>query len=97
MPFYAVRVGKKPGIYKTWKECEMQVKSFSGAKYKKFTTLEDAEHFVNTNSCKSSLVDTARTNNGLFESHKVATGTSQKRKAHWDDIERKVTKSEGIN
>uniref|UniRef100_A0A336LL17 Ribonuclease H n=1 Tax=Culicoides sonorensis TaxID=179676 RepID=A0A336LL17_CULSO len=35
MPFYAVANGKIPGIYKTWAECENQVKGFSGAKYKK--------------------------------------------------------------
>uniref|UniRef100_A0A336MY29 Ribonuclease H n=1 Tax=Culicoides sonorensis TaxID=179676 RepID=A0A336MY29_CULSO len=37
MPFYAVANGKIPGIYKTWTECENQVKGFSGAKYKKVT------------------------------------------------------------
>ena len=36
MTFYAVHIGKTPGIYKTWGECQEQVKGFSGAKYKKF-------------------------------------------------------------
>lgn len=31
--FYAVKVGKIPGIYSTWNECEAQVKGVSGAKY----------------------------------------------------------------
>jgi len=47
MKFYAVSVGRKTGVYHTWKECEMQVKSYSGAKYKKFTTMQDAKQFVN--------------------------------------------------
>ena len=34
--FYAVAVGRKPGIYTDWKACEKQVKGFSGAKYKSF-------------------------------------------------------------
>ena len=45
--FYAVRVGKKPGIYMTWPECEAQVKGFPGAKYKSFPTKAEAEAFVN--------------------------------------------------
>lgn len=28
--FYAVRVGRKPGIYTTWAEAEAQVKGFVG-------------------------------------------------------------------
>ena len=39
MSFYAVAKGKKPGIYKTWKECELQVKGFPEAVYKKFDSL----------------------------------------------------------
>ena len=43
MSFYAVLKGNKPGIYKTWKECDVQIRGFSGAVYKKFDTLEEAE------------------------------------------------------
>lgn len=46
MSFYSVTRGKKTGVYKTWKECQMQVKGFSGAIYKKFDTLEEAEEFI---------------------------------------------------
>jgi len=41
--FYAVKKGKTPGIYKTWPDCQKQVKGFSGAVYKSFTSLEEAE------------------------------------------------------
>lgn len=44
--FYAVRKGRKPGVYATWAECEEQVKGFGGAAYKKFGTREDALTFV---------------------------------------------------
>lgn len=46
MNYYAVRVGKKPGIYKTWDECKNQVHGFKGASYKKFSNLKDAENFI---------------------------------------------------
>lgn len=45
--YYAVKVGRVPGIYNTWSECEKQVKGFSGATYKSFTTEEEARKYVN--------------------------------------------------
>lgn len=43
--YYAVAKGKKPGIYKTWPECEAQVKGFPGATYKKFSDEAAANDF----------------------------------------------------
>lgn len=45
--YYAVKVGTKPGIYETWAECEAQTKGFSGAQYKSFSSLSEAEQYVN--------------------------------------------------
>ncbi|GFN35253.1 ribonuclease H1 domain-containing protein [Tepidimicrobium xylanilyticum] len=47
--YYAVRVGRNKGIYKTWAECEAQVKGFSNAVYKKFSTYEEAINFIEDN------------------------------------------------
>lgn len=44
--FYAVKEGIKPGIYKTWPECSANIKGYSGAVYKGFETLEEAEAFM---------------------------------------------------
>lgn len=44
--FYAVKIGKKPGVYTTWDECKEQVNKFSGSIYKSFKTLEEAEKFA---------------------------------------------------
>ena len=44
--FYAVKIGKVPGIYQTWAQTEEQVKGFSGADYKSFPTLEEAENYI---------------------------------------------------
>ena len=43
--FYAVKVGKIPGIYLTWDECKINVIGFPNAKYKSFNTIEEAEEF----------------------------------------------------
>lgn len=45
--FYAVRVGKAPGIYYTWHDCLDQVRGFPKAAFKSFTTKDDAEAFLN--------------------------------------------------
>ncbi|KAM5165090.1 ribonuclease H1 [Mantella aurantiaca] len=44
--FYAVRRGRKPGVYNTWDECKKQVECFAGARYKKFGCEQDAWKFV---------------------------------------------------
>lgn len=45
---YVVWIGKKPGVYDSWNETESQVKGFPGAKFKGFTSLQEAENaFIN--------------------------------------------------
>lgn len=46
MAYYAVKAGKKPGIYETWDGCKAQVHGFKGAIYKKFDKKADAEAFI---------------------------------------------------
>ncbi len=41
--YYVVWRGFKPGIYETWEACKKQVTGFDGAKYKSFTSREEAE------------------------------------------------------
>lgn len=50
--FYAVKVGKTPGIYGTWSETEEQVKGFPGAVYKSFSTEEDAIKYISCEDIK---------------------------------------------
>ncbi len=44
--FYAVKVGRQPGIYCSWPECQAQVIGFSGAVFRSFLNLEAAEEFL---------------------------------------------------
>lgn len=44
--YYAVKKGKVPGIYETWNEAKAQVDGFSGAVYKSFSTLEEADKYI---------------------------------------------------
>jgi hypothetical protein len=42
--FYAVHVGRVPGIFASWDQCLEQVYRYPGAKYKKYSTLAEAEN-----------------------------------------------------
>lgn len=44
--FYAVKKGRKTGIFFTWAECEQQVKGYKGAIYKSFQTHQEAQDFL---------------------------------------------------
>lgn len=48
--FYAVRIGKEPGIYESWSECEQQVKGFKSAEYKSFATVDEAEQYMHADN-----------------------------------------------
>lgn len=53
--YYSVKSGRKPGIYNTWEKCKEQVIGFPGAEYKKFPSLEEAEHFLGRESVKMDM------------------------------------------
>ncbi|GAA5904919.1 RNase H1/viroplasmin domain-containing protein [Sporobolomyces salmoneus] len=44
--YYAVQVGRNPGIYLNWDECHAQVYRYPGCVFKKFDTLPEAQEFV---------------------------------------------------
>ena len=59
--FYAVPLGRKIGIFLTWEETKQSVNRFPGAKFKKFSNINDAVSFLqgtaNSNSFPSSLLN----------------------------------------
>jgi ribonuclease HI len=44
--FYAVKKGRKPGIYGSWAECQENTSGFPGAVFKGFPTLEEAQKYM---------------------------------------------------
>lgn len=40
--YYVVWVGRETGVFRSWTECELQIKNFPQAKYKSFETEEEA-------------------------------------------------------
>lgn len=53
--FYAVRKGKKTGIFETWEECRESVSGYSCAEYKSFPTIWQAEEFLSGTGEEPSL------------------------------------------
>ena len=43
---YAVAIGRKTGVFETWKECREHTAGYPRAKFKKFRTSGDAESFL---------------------------------------------------
>lgn len=41
--YYVVWKGHEPGIYDSWKDCQIQIKNYPGAEYKSFSSLRMAE------------------------------------------------------
>jgi ribonuclease HI len=45
-PFYAVHVGRKTGVFRSWSACKSAVLGYSGASYRKCNTMKEARLFV---------------------------------------------------
>lgn len=43
---YAVRKGRKTGLFYSWPECQEHIKSYSGAEYKSFKTEQEAKDYL---------------------------------------------------
>ena len=41
--YYVVWEGHNPGIYKTWGQCKQEIEGYPGAKYKSYTSEEEAD------------------------------------------------------
>ena len=82
--YYAVRVGKTPGIYLTWDACKAMTSGYPGAVFKSFTSLQEAEAFVGGVSVED-------TN----EKSTIATGSVKEPYAFVDGSYNKVAKVYG--
>ncbi|MDD8049318.1 MAG: ribonuclease H family protein [Thomasclavelia sp.] len=45
--YYAIKKGRKTGIFNTWNECKSYVDGYSGAVYKSFNSKEEADNYLN--------------------------------------------------
>lgn len=54
--FYAVRNGRKTGVYHTWEEAREYVQGFPSAKFKKFATETEAEYYLKTGKTEETRI-----------------------------------------
>ena len=71
--YYAVRVGKEPGIYLTWDDCKAMTNGYPGAIFMSFTSYEEAEAFIGIESV--SFDKTKVTAKTVIADNKVEIGT----------------------
>lgn len=48
--FYAVVSGRNPGVYTRWPDAKKQIVGYSGASHKSFSTLQEAQEFLDSAS-----------------------------------------------
>ena len=65
--YYAVRIGREPGIYETWDECQAQTKGFPKAQFKSFELQSQAEDFMQGIDFAGSKNASAKSGKPLFE------------------------------
>lgn len=74
--FYAVRVGRAPGIYLSWDECKKNVDGFSGPVYKSFKTRAEAEEFMGSTGGSACTGNSACTGDSAGTINSACTGNS---------------------
>ncbi|OTA96729.1 hypothetical protein M434DRAFT_95197 [Hypoxylon sp. CO27-5] len=60
--YYAVAVGREPGVYTDWDTASLAIKGWKGPKYKRFNTQEDAIEYIRMHGNEEAqkvLLDTA--------------------------------------
>ena len=84
MPYYAVRRGRKAGVYNTWDECQKNVSGHPGAQYAKFTLAAEASAYMNGCGNKSDAIREASGND--IRNTTIAVGSKCTNNAVYNDI-----------
>ena len=71
--FYAVRQGRKTGMFLTWDECKKQVMGYPGAIYKSFGTEEEAKEYLGKICSSGNLLMTII--NQILEIARIESGS----------------------
>ncbi|XP_040565219.1 ribonuclease H1 isoform X5 [Lepeophtheirus salmonis] len=66
-PYYAIACGHEVGVFDSWSKCRSLVDGFDRARYKKFSSREEAEKFVKEEAAKDAW--TGEKSNNLRKNH----------------------------
>ncbi|KAI9334496.1 hypothetical protein DFJ73DRAFT_852878 [Zopfochytrium polystomum] len=65
--YYAVRVGRRPGIFRTWDECKDLVVKYPRAEFKRFASLNEAADFLRAPALAGSSLSEAQVQSFLLD------------------------------
>lgn len=89
---YAVKKGFVPGIYTSWSECQEQINGFSGAEFKGFSVMSDAEAYMNENSVRSNAKCQVPSYEGIVgKCYAVRVGRVPGIYATWDECQKQTS------
>lgn len=77
--WYAVRVGRAAGVYRTWEACREQVEGFSGAAFQSFRSEAEARTYVGSAAAKRPAADSEPEPSGATSSKKQRAAEPPKR------------------
>lgn len=86
--FYAVRVGKEPGIYHSWADCLGQVRGFPKAAFKSFSTLTEAQAFM---SSENAMGGGGSGGGGSGKYYGVQSGRKPGVYGSWEEVLEQIT------
>ena len=69
--YYAVKVGRKPGIYTDWESCNKQIKGFPNQDCERFDTREEAEKYLGIVHEKLDKLNYGRIDEHLVQTERV--------------------------
>ncbi|AXF57618.1 viroplasmin family protein [Salicibibacter kimchii] len=72
--YYVVWQGRRPGIYQSWDECQKQVNGYKGARFKSFSSKEEAERAYYTEG-NTSITPSKKEETYIRDSMSVDAGT----------------------
>ncbi|KAI8943369.1 hypothetical protein NX059_001383 [Plenodomus lindquistii] len=89
--FYAVKVGRKPGVYQSWPEAYAQVDGFKDPVYKKFDSYAEAEAMVKGTSSTGPKSGKAKT-----KFYGVAVGHVPGVYTDWSEVQAQIKGATGV-
>ncbi|KZV84448.1 ribonuclease H-like protein [Exidia glandulosa HHB12029] len=91
--YYAVAVGFRPGIYRTWPEAQKQTDGYSCPKQEKFPTLQQAEAYMTKHGAALYIASTSARTSSEHSTHTNSSGAplrqfkkGKKRSSPFDDV-----------
>ncbi|KAJ3070106.1 Ribonuclease H1 [Podochytrium sp. JEL0797] len=90
--YYAVRVGRTPGVFQSWDLCSREVSKFANAEFKSFATPQDAAAYLRSENKRGELFPEAAVE-AMFASAGLS-GTARKRKHVQESVAAKKPRGE---